>query len=97
MVELEKTGRVFYNGINGNVCEILFKDYKNTFSGLLFMSSFDKRKLESENHQQENFVAKMIPYMLKLDYYKVVEEIKIDEQRNMLYCLGSVIGGRGDG
>ena len=39
----------------------------------------------------------MIPYMLKLDYYKVVEEIKIDEQRNMLYCLGSVIGGRGDG
>ena len=50
MVELEKTGRVFYNGINGNVCEILFKDYKNTFSGLLFMNSFDKRKLESANH-----------------------------------------------
>ena len=61
------------------------------------MNSFDKRKLESENHQKENFVTKMIPYMLKLDYYKVIEEIKIDEQRNMLYCLGSVIGGRGDG
>ena len=49
MVEYEKTGRVFYDGTTGNVSELVFKDYKNTFSGL-FISDFDKRRLEKLDH-----------------------------------------------
>ena len=71
MVELEKTGRVFYDGTTGNVSEIVFKDYKNTFGGL-FMKETDKRRLEKLDHQNENFISKILPYAMKLRFNKVV-------------------------
>ena len=71
MVELEKTGRVFYDGTTGNVSEIVFKDYKNTFSGL-FIKEFDKRKLEKLDHQNENIISKILPYAMKLRFNKIV-------------------------
>ena len=61
------------------------------------MNNNDKRRLEKRDHQPENFISKILPYAMKLRYYKQVQEIKIDEQRNMLYCLGTMIGGKGDG
>ena len=96
MVELEKTGRVFFDGNDGHVSELVFQDYRNTLGGLM-MNSNDKRRLGKKDHQSENFIAKMVPYVFKFKYDKQVQEIKIDEQRNMLYCLGTMIGGKGDG
>ena len=86
MVECVKTGRVFFNGTDGNITEIRFEDYKNSFRGTFMYG--DRRKMEKQDHQSENFLSKLIPSILKMRYVKEVDELKIDEQRNILYCLG---------
>ena len=95
MVEFEKTGRVFYDGTDGNITEIEFKNYADSLLGILMRG--DRRKMEKLDHQPENMISKMLPSFLKMRYNKEVIELKIDEQRNILYCHGIVMGGWANG
>ena len=59
MIEIEKTGRVFYDGTGGNITEIKFENYKDSLRGLFMYG--DRRKMEKYDHQGENFIFKLIP------------------------------------
>ena len=42
-------------------------------------------------------MSKLLPPFLKMRYDKEVVSLKIDEQRNIMYCLGNQISGYAQG
>lgn len=99
IVEFQKTGRLFCDGTDGNITEIKFENSNETILGKLMYG--DRRKLKKEDHQRENFLSKLIPSFVKtgllMRYTKEVVELKIDEQRNVMYCLGIQQGSYANG
>ena len=96
MVELEKSGRVFYAREGGRISELTFENtekaqkrdpnwtkfvYHNVLAG-------HKRRLFHVDHQKENLLLRALPEWVKQYPTKRVLQLKLDQQRNILYSLG---------
>lgn len=86
IVQLNKNGRVFYGGGDGHVNELKFED--NSLN-LLSIFANSKKRVKKNDLQEESILARLIPSFLKFSEKKQIVDIKIDEQRHMLYSLAS--------
>ena len=93
LIEFRKTGRIFYACDSGRVNEVQFSgsfwNIKSVFES--------KKSVQVVDRQKESFYMKLIPEVLKIRFSKEIIQLKIDEQRNLLYSLGVVTEGKGSG
>ena len=83
IVQCKKSGRVFYGGNNGHVYEVKVED-TSPFDFKAFISG-EKKKLKHKDLQADSIINKLLPSFLKFTQNKSIVDIKIDEQRNVLY------------
>jgi hypothetical protein len=55
---MPKNGRLFYGGDEGQVKELLFMDYSNSFLSVLMQ---EPKRLAKVNHEKSSLVSKIIP------------------------------------
>ena len=89
MESIKKNGRVFFGGISGKVNELQFQDLTNSVFGII---SVETKKLVKANLQPDGVIVKLLPSFFKSAPTQV-SQLKIDEQRNILYSLKHVTEG----
>ena len=84
ITQFKKNNRIFYGGKQVNITELKLSD--NIYDRLKEFFTQGTKKLKKEQHMDSVF-SKMIPEFFKFGDKKEVHDIKIDEQRNVLFCL----------
>lgn len=85
IVQCKKSGRVFYGGSSGHINEIKYQDTSNF--DILSLLNGERRKLKKNDLESETLIKKILPNFLKFTETKTLSDIKIDEQRNILYSI----------
>ena len=55
---------------------------------MLSLIQGERKKLKKNDHLEHSLISKLIPSFFKLEHKKSITDIKIDEQRNILYSIG---------
>jgi hypothetical protein len=84
IVQFNKNGRIFYGGSDGHVYEL---NVENNRMSLLNMFAIENKRLKKYDLMEESILLKLLPSFLKLSDKKNIIDIKLDEQRNVMYSL----------